>query len=182
MLCLRDIMTADVVTVSPAMTLRDAIEILHEAGVSGAPVVAGEKVVGVVSAADFLDFEASTPGVPTDRPNQVDWGEWETPDTWEEGADQPAWYFVDLWSDVGADVLERFSEAEGPEWDILEEHTVAEVMTLALRSLPPEAPVVEAARLMTQHRMHRLLVMEDAELVGIVSTADIVRAVAEDRF
>ena len=50
MLALRDIMTADVVTVSPQTTLREAMELLAQRHLSGAPVVSGGELVGVVSA------------------------------------------------------------------------------------------------------------------------------------
>jgi CBS domain-containing protein len=35
--------------------------------ISGAPVVAGAVVVGVISATDLLQFATSLPGVPTQR-------------------------------------------------------------------------------------------------------------------
>ncbi|MGB5525303.1 MAG: CBS domain-containing protein, partial [Gemmatimonadota bacterium] len=58
--------------------------------------------------------------------------------------------------------------------------TVGSVMTAAVVSLPPEAPVQEAARIMVPAGVHRILVVDAAgELVGLVSSSDIVRAVAE---
>ena len=59
MLALRDIMTADVATLNPDDTLRDAINMLTEQHITGAPVVSGTDVVGVISAMDIIDF-AST--------------------------------------------------------------------------------------------------------------------------
>ena len=58
MLRLRDIMTRDVVSAAPDMTIRDAMELLSERHVSGAPVVDGGKVVGIFSATDLLDLLA----------------------------------------------------------------------------------------------------------------------------
>lgn len=60
MLRLRDIMTTELVTVSPELSLRDAMELLVTSHVSGAPVVAQHRVVGVVSATDLLGFAAAT--------------------------------------------------------------------------------------------------------------------------
>ena len=54
MLKLRDIMTRDVVSAAPDLTIREAMELLSERHVSGAPVVDGGKVVGVFSASDLL--------------------------------------------------------------------------------------------------------------------------------
>lgn len=50
MLKLKDIMTRDVVSASPDMTIREAMQLLSERHVSGARVVDGGKVVGVFSA------------------------------------------------------------------------------------------------------------------------------------
>jgi CBS domain-containing protein len=176
---LRDIMSPDVITVHPEMTLREVIEVLTDRSVSGAPVVAGDRVVGVISATDVLEFEAATPGVPTERGEQTEWGELE-PETWEEGTEAPADYYSEMWSDVGAEVLERFGQ-EGPEWDVLREHTASEAMTRTLCALPPDTEVPAAAQYMLKAAIHRVLVVEDARLIGIVTTTDIVRAVAERR-
>ena len=66
----------------------------------------------------------------------------------------------------------------GPEWDALDEHTVAEVMSLRILSVSPTADVRTLAQLMDAEGVHRLLVMEDDALVGIVTSLDLVRAVA----
>lgn len=179
-LTLGDIMSADVITVHPEMTLREVMEVLTDRVVSGAPVVAGDRVVGVISATDVLEFEVATPGVPTEREESTEWGELE-PEGWEEGAEAPAGYYSEMWSDAGAEVLERFRQIEGPEWDVLREHTASEAMTRTLCALPPETDVHAAAEYMLKAAIHRVLVVEHARLVGIVTTTDIVRAVAERR-
>lgn len=181
MLKLRDIMTRDVVTVSPDLSLRETMELLATKHLSGAPVVAGTKVIGVISATDLLSFAATLPGVPTERPELNEWGEWETPLEWEEGTEHSGGYFSELWSDVGAEVDERFREVSGPEWNALEEHTVAEAMSRRICSLPSDADVPKAADYMRRAGVHRLLVMDDNRLSGIVSTTDIARAVAQHR-
>jgi len=176
-----DLMTEDVIAVGPYTTLRDLVSVLRDEQVSGVPVVSGEVVVGVVSATDLMEFEASTPAVPTDRLEQSEWGEVEVVDSWEEeGEEPPVSFYTDLWPDVGADVLERFQESRSPEWDLLEEHVVAEIMTQKIRSLPPDRPAREAARMMREADIHRVLVMEGMRLVGIVSASDIVGAVADE--
>jgi CBS domain-containing protein len=75
MVRLRDIMTTKVLTLAPDVSLRDAMELLAENHFSGAPVVAGGRVLGVISSTDILDYAANTPGVPTERENDVEWGE-----------------------------------------------------------------------------------------------------------
>ncbi len=51
---IRDIMTADVVTVSPSTPLKEAARRMIEAGISGMPVVDGGKLVGIITEADFV--------------------------------------------------------------------------------------------------------------------------------
>jgi CBS domain-containing protein len=180
MLTVRDLMTTDVATVDPDLTLREAVELFTQRHVSGAPVTAGGRLLGVLSASDVLAFEGATPGIPTERP-ELELEEWNEPTEWVEGEEAPAAFFNDLWSDAGADVLERFAEVSGPEWDRLAEHTVGEAMTPSLCSVAPFVDVYTAAEYMVRAGVHRLIVLEDGRLVGVLSSMDIVRAVAEQR-
>lgn len=56
MLRLRDIMTTEVVVVAPELTIRDAMVLFTTRHVSGAPVVSGRDVVGVVSMTDLAEL------------------------------------------------------------------------------------------------------------------------------
>lgn len=141
MLKLKDIMTRDVVSTAPDMTLRDAMELLSERHVSGAPVVDGGKVVGIFSATDLLAFLADLDDT--------------TP-------------------------LITFRRRRGRRTP-LEDVTVDEVMTRKVQSLPPDCSVDEAAVLMGERQIHRILVMQGDVLLGIVSTFDVAKAVAEHR-
>ena len=180
MLTVGDLMTTAVVTISPELTLRDAVEMLVARHIGGAPVVAGDRVLGVFAASDALAFEAITPGVPAERPEQLE-SELESTAEWEvEEADPAASFFTDLWVDAGADVAERFQNPN-PEWDVLQEHTVSEVMTPAVYAVTPEAPLADAAAYMLRLKIHRVLVLTAGTLAGILTTTDVVRAVAERR-
>lgn len=141
MLKIKDIMTRDVVSATPDMTLRNAMELLSERHVSGAPVVAGGKVVGIFSASDLLaflaDLDDTTPSLTFRR---------------RRGRTIP-----------------------------LEDVTVDEVMTRKIQSLPPDCSVDEAAVLMGDRQIHRVLVMQGDVLLGIISTSDVAKAVAEHR-
>jgi CBS domain-containing protein len=175
MLRLQDIMTRDVVTLDPEMTLRDALEILTARHISGAPVVEADRVVGVLSAMDIIEFLATTPGVP----DMTDADEESEPAEPEESGESSAAYFVDFWSDAGADVAERFNDVNTPAWDLLTEHTVAEAMSRTVVAFPPTADARAAADAMQRARAHRVLVIEGQRLAGIVSALDIARAVAQ---
>ena len=177
MVTVHDLMSTELVTVSPELTLRDAIELLSTQHIGGAPVVANGRVLGVFSLSDVFAFEAVTPGVPAERPEQLD-EELETPVDWEaEGIEPAATFFTDMWVDAGADVAERFQNPN-PEWDVLQEHTVSEVMTPAVYAVTPSTPLAEAAAYLLRRKIHRALVLDAGKLAGILTTTDIVRAVA----
>ena len=168
MCTLIDIMTEEVVTLNPEMTLREAIGILRSENVNGAPVIQGGEVIGVASVSDILDFEVQTPLVPVEHQSQDEWSTFA-----DESGDVPA-FFSDTWARSGADLAID-------EWDLLDDHVVRDVMTRGLFSLPPETPLDLAARYMDKRGIHRLLVMDGPRLAGIVSASDFVRAVAQHR-
>jgi CBS domain-containing protein len=178
-------MTTDVITLTPETRVRDALEVLGRRHVSGAPVVEGEKLVGVISATDLMSFAAALPGVPTEREMSgrgLDDDASSVAEDVEDGDEAGSAYFVELWDDVGADVSERVGTVEGPEWNALEEHDVSEAMTAApLVTLSPDVTVEAAAQLMAERAIHRVLVTENGKLVGIVSVFDVAKAVAEHR-
>lgn len=176
-----DIMTTDVATVAIHATLREVVELLTTEQIHGAPVIEGSRVAGVISMTDVLEFMSAAPGVPAHHAEQSEWEEWEAGGTPEERDLIPADFFVGLWADAGADSFARFREVDGAEWDLLEEHTAEEIMTRKLCLLSPETELRQAARHMLDSGVHRLLVVEDHTLVGIVSTTDILKAVAEGK-
>lgn len=56
------------------------------------------------------------------------------------------------------------------------EMTAAQIMTHNVRTVTPQAPVMEAMEVMTKGRFRHLPVMDDGKLLGIVSIGDIVKA------
>lgn len=68
----------------------------------------------------------------------------------------------------------------GLEHGILDDHTVEEAMTRGpLTTIAPDAPANRAAELMQAEQIHRLPVVENGKLVGIITTTDLVKAVAD---
>jgi CBS domain-containing protein len=182
MLRLASIMTKNVVTATPEMTLREAAELFAANHISGAPVVSGAKLVGVVSAADILAFAASRRGDDGEAGGEPGIGSWTGPTADDEIATEvlpSASYFTQLWSDASDTVSDRLEHPDGAELDLLDEHTVDEIMSHPLVMLAPTDDVLRAATIMEEKSIHRVIVVEHGELVGIVSTLDIVRAVAE---
>lgn len=166
MLAVRDLMTDDLVTAAPGYTLREAAEAMADAHVSGLPVVENGMAVGVISATDILAFAAAASGSPTGSERQGG------------GAEIPSGYYTEDWPERsrGQQLLE---ETDRPEWSALEEHSVEEYMTRALITLAPDATVQEAAGTMLGSGVRRLLVVDVDRLVGLVSTTDVLEAVAE---
>jgi len=74
------------------------------------------------------------------------------------------------------------AEPATAEWNALEEHTVADAMSYApVHALTPETSVTHAAEYMGRAKIHRVLVMNGRALVGVATTSDITRAVAEGK-
>lgn len=54
--------------------------------------------------------------------------------------------------------------------------TAADIMTRELVTVSPNAPIAEVAKTMRDQRIHRVLVVEKRELVGVITTFDLLRA------
>jgi CBS domain-containing protein len=112
----KDIMTRDIITVTPNMTVKNLAMTLIKNQISGAPVSASNgKIVGVVSEADIVA---------------------------KRGKDVKA------------------------------------IMSKKIISVGEDTAVEEIARLMTMQKIKRVPVMRGERVVGIVSRADIVSAIA----
>lgn len=61
----------------------------------------------------------------------------------------------------------------------LDRHQVDELMTRPVITAGEGAHVTELAELLVQHRIKRLPIVRDGKLVGIVSRADVIRAIAQ---
>ena len=177
MLKLSEIMTREVVTVAPETTLREAVELFTSKHISGAPVVSGQQVVGVVSASDILEFAAALPDLDNRRADDSSWTERE-----EEGQAAEAIsgsYYTELFAGDSDEVGDRIAEPGGV--SVLDAHTVDEVMTHNAIALSPNESVLSAADVMRGRSIHRVLVVDHGKLVGILSTLDLARAVAEHK-
>lgn len=178
MLRLRDIMTTDLLAFAPDVSVRDAMEALSTRHVSGAPVIAGTKVVGVVSATDLLAFAAELQDMPEAQTDTPSWDELKPDDDKEDEDEPPGAFFHDLWTEQEG---EAFAQPRNADWNVLSDHVVEEAMNPAVCRLTPETPVERAADYMREAGIHRVLVMEGNRLIGLVSTTDIAAAVADHK-
>lgn len=174
----RDVMTVReaLATVSPESTLREVAELLATRHVAGAPVLAGGEVVGVISAADLMEFAASTAATH----GEPEWDDEEPLALDEVGAVGAAAYYEAMWTAPGADIA-SLARLAPPEETAFDEHTVAEVMSRRLVWVSPDATLRAASAAMRSAGIHRLLVLDDGRLAGMVSASDVMGAVADGR-
>jgi CBS domain-containing protein len=154
MLTAADVMTKDVLTLNADASIREAIGLLGDEGVSGAPVVndAGE-CIGVFSLADLAR-----------RAAEIE----------EAEAPHAAGYFnFDPLGDEGVNLAKDDYDIDG-----FEREVVGEWMTREIETVRPEASVESLCRLMLREGIHRVLVMSGKKLLGIVASLDIVALVA----
>lgn len=176
----RDIMTREVTSLHPCATIREAMETLSINHIGGAPVVAGDRVIGVISMTDILGLIVAGPQPEAADRDDLIYEPWDgskvEPD--DNGA---------LAADMSEQAGNTWSHGSGPGVDdaspegdrLLDQRTVADAMTEEIFSVPPGASVRAAATMMRDRGIHRVLVMEGKTLVGIVSSLDIARAVSD---
>jgi CBS domain-containing protein len=181
MVTVRDLMQQDVVTAAPQMTARELARILSDEGISGVPVVtpSGE-VLGVVSSSDLVRLAAEEQEI---RLSSAHWvpnpgsAEVEDRDLDDESVDPFASFFLPEDAPVLSPEWSRMDVEEGS----LDRLTVSDIMTPVSFSIPPEASLKELAEFLVRGRIHRAVVMEDGRLLGIVTTMDVLRALADGR-
>jgi len=81
----------------------------------------------------------------------------------------------------GSPWLQMVAGADGPTGDPaqLGARKVDEIMSREPITVAANAPIAHACRLLAQHRIKRLPVIQDDKLVGIIGRADLVRAFAQ---
>jgi CBS domain-containing protein len=145
-------MNPDIMTVAADMTTEDLARYLTEREISGAPVVDSQgHLIGVVSMTDIGRQLAEPSDFASSRVSE---------------------FYRNTSDDVTLEDLgQRYVEQR--------EVTVRDVMTPVVYQVPATAPVAEAARSMVEHHIHRLVVTQGKEPVGIITSMDLLRVVAE---
>ena len=138
-----DVMTRDVITVSPATPIHEAASLMVGHGVSGLPVIDAEgRVVGIISEGDLI--------VRQRHRKQTPW-----------------WH---LFFTNGEQLAQDYRKAVGTR--------VGEVMTQRVVTISPVWSIEVAASILDSRNIRRLPVVLDGRLVGIVSRADVIKALA----
>ncbi len=143
-----DVMTRDVLAVAPETALATVVRLLSIHDISGVPVVdPNGRAVGVVSKSNILDEPARRTGL---KP-------------------RPEYYRLRLGeiTAVGSTDLPR-PVVDG---------VVADVMSPVVLTIDRDATVLDAARLMVHEDVHRLIVIGDGRVLGVVTVLDCLRAI-----
>jgi CBS domain-containing protein len=151
----RDVMTADPVTVSADAPVREAAGLLRKHKVGGLPVLEGGRVAGMITESDILRL-LKTPGISGD-----------------------------LWLPSPLEIIEvPIREAINwahtqKALSHIGDQPVRSVMSSPAITIGEEEEMDAAAALMVERRIGRLPVLRGRTLVGIVARADIVRGLGE---
>lgn len=179
MLTVRDIMQTEVVTIGPEATVRELTRILADGGISGVPVVGSSgDVLGVVSSSDIVRLAAEER-----EAGQISPGHWSALPLGAPGSDPED----DEDDPLGAYFLPEDTPLLRPEWGAapddgpMDELTVSDIMTPVTFTLPVTASVTDLAGFLVRGRIHRAVVVDDGRLQGIVTTMDVLRALADGR-
>jgi CBS domain-containing protein len=153
----RDLMNSRVLAVRDDWSLSALCAFLTEHQIHGAPVVDSHgRYIGAVSVTDVVEECA--------QGHELDWVQAET--AREIGDD-------DAPGEPGGDELTRLS-IRG------DEPAVRDLMTPTLFSVPPETPIESLAGAMIAGRVHRLFVVERGQVLGIVTSLDLLKALVPE--
>jgi len=153
----KDVMTKEVVTISPEDTLLEASLKMSQKRISGAPVVNEDNLLlGMLSEADILGSIKTT--VKTMQ------------------------LIYPSLSSLGVSFKENVSEKEAIEaYRDVEKMKVSEIMTKDVYTIDPDEELRNAIKKMVNNRINRLPVIDANEkLVGIITRGDILRGIAEE--
>lgn len=146
----QEFMTSPVIVLEDTTTLREAARTLTEAKISGAPVVDHRgQPVGVVSLFDITTYLAGL----------------------ERPAGEPGGFYRQ--GSLRFDMLDD----EAPDFEADEETQVKDVMSPEILSVRPGTSLSNVAKRLHTEKLHRLFVRDEkGELVGVVSTMDLLEA------
>jgi len=145
-----DVMTTNVITVGPETSVQDVAKLLSERSISGVPVVDTQnRLVGIVSEGDLLHRVETG----TERRAQ---------------RRRRSWWLDTIGSDE--ELARNYVKSHG--------RTAKDVMTSDVISVSDTSELADIANLLETKRIKRVPVVRDGKLVGIVSRANLVRALA----
>jgi CBS domain-containing protein len=154
-----DIMTRKLITVPPTMDLQELATVLEQKNISGCPVLDEDGlIVGVVSKTDLIRARA-------------------------QGDDLMDVFYRSAAGITGQDSLVDDEYSPWAETDAYDQADlggllVADVMNRNVYSIDHATPVQTVAKNMLKQKIHRYLVTKNGRFVGILSSTDLIRALA----
>jgi len=153
----RDIMQVNIRTVPPDMLLADLERAFMETRFTGFPVVAGEKLVGVVARWDVLRLLA----------------------TEQSYAEYQSDYYRGFENPPHVEGVAELAEIASQAGARLATTRVEDVMSREPITLSPDDSLRTVADLLLERHIHRVPVTRDDHLEGIVTSLDLVAAIAK---
>jgi CBS domain-containing protein len=148
-----DVMTTNVITVEPDTPVQEIAKLLSEKSISGVPVVGADgRLLGIVSEGDLL--------------HRVETGTERRPD--RRTGRRRSWWLDTVAADE--ELARDYVKSHG--------RTANDVMTREVISVAETTELADIANLLETKRIKRVPVVRDGKLVGIVSRANLVRALA----
>lgn len=159
----RDIMQKQVARLTPSDTIDSAVALMEEMHISGAPVVDAEgHVVGVLSVSDIMQrAHVSSDRLDTGRGDYV---------------------LSEIYADEEDDFIgdEVIHNKQNYSPDVQARETVGDWMSSGVISVTPDTSLSRICKLMSEQRIHRVFVLEHRDLVGVITSLDVVRCVAHE--
>jgi predicted transcriptional regulator len=164
----RDIMQTQVITLSPSTPIESAVETFEDLHISGAPVVDERgTIVGMLSAFDIAKSEHMQGGAI--QTGSGDYEGLETEGDRDDDEDDEPLSFDEVILSMNDFSPTTTGRTRVGEW-----------MTHEIVSVGPECGLRAICRLMVKEHVHRVPVVKNGRLVGIISTLDIVRCIARE--
>lgn len=143
----QDIMTQEVITISPEADVTEAVKTLLEKGINGLPVVDDQGlVIGIICQSDLVRMQKSLP-----LPSLF---------TLFDG-------FLPLSSSALLETeIKRIAASK-----------VGDAMTAKVVTIPPDMTIDQIAALMVDKKFHTLPVTDNGRLVGVVGKKDVIKTI-----
>lgn len=147
---IKDVMQTKVITIPMTMEITEIARTLYENNISGVPVIDVDGKLAGIVSEGDLLHKETNPRIP------------------------------EAVGILGTLIYFRGIKQYESDFKKLMALEASEIMTSHIYTIDPEASVEEAADLMVKHKVKRLPVIQDGEIVGIISRMDIIKTLMID--
>lgn len=158
MITAKELMKKRIICFDPEDSIFDVARIFAREDISGAPVVENDRLIGIVSISDIVKFMTTKM---TDA------------SIIEHDPSSLSFLLLNV-AKMGKDYLDFKKEMER-----LSKTKVKDVMSKEVLVISPDTTLIEIAELMEKKDVNRLPVIERDKIIGMVSRADLLKALIE---